>query len=77
MFLEFPPKYSISNVVKRLKGTFERATSQRYPEVKRELWGGKFWEDGHFTRTVDDKVTKDMIKRHKKYHKAHDTTPSS
>ena len=75
MFLEFPPKYSIFNVVKRLKGASARAIFQRYPEVKRELWGGEFWEDGYFARTVGDKVSKDMIKRYIKYHKDHETTP--
>jgi putative transposase len=31
--------------------------------MKRELWGGEFWEDGYFARTVRGKVTEDMIKR--------------
>ena len=57
MFLGFPPKYSISTVVKRLKGEFARAIFWRYSEVKRELWGGKFWEDGYLARTVGDKVS--------------------
>ena len=75
IFLGFPPKYSISNVVKRLKEASARAIFQRYPEVKRELWGGEFCEDGYFARTVGDKVSKDMIKRYIKYHKDHETTP--
>ena len=36
IFLGFPPKYSIANVVKRLKGASARAIFQRHPEVKRE-----------------------------------------
>jgi REP-associated tyrosine transposase len=24
-----------------------------YPEVKKELWGGEFWEDGYFVGTVE------------------------
>jgi putative transposase len=75
IFLGFPPKYSISNVVKRLKGASARAIFERYPEVKRELWGGEFWEDGYFARTVGDKVTKDMIKKYIKYHKEHERNP--
>jgi putative transposase len=75
IFLGFPPKYSISTVVKRLKGASARAIFERYPEVKRELWGGEFWEDGYFARTVGDKVTKDMIKKYIKYHKDHERTP--
>jgi len=75
IFLGFPPKYSISDVVKSLKGSSARAIFQRYPEVKRELWGGEFWEDGYFARTVGDKVTKDMIKKYIQYHKDHERTP--
>jgi len=33
------------------------------------LWGGEFWEDGYFARTVGDKVTADLIKRYIKYHR--------
>ena len=75
IFLGFPPKYSISDVVKSLKGSSARAIFQRYPEVKRELWGGEFWEDGYFARTVGDKVTKDMIKKYIRYHNDHERTP--
>jgi putative transposase len=75
VFLGFPPKYSISDVVKSLKGSSARAIFKRYPEVKVELWGGEFWEDGYFARTVGDKVTKDIIKKYIKYHKDHEKTP--
>jgi len=75
IFWGFPPRYSISNVVKRFKGKSAREIFQKYPEVKRELWGGQFWEDGYFARTVGDKVTKDMIKKYIEYHKKHEKTP--
>jgi putative transposase len=75
IFLGFPPKYSISKVVKNLKGASARAIFESYPEVKRELWGGQFWEDGYFARTVGDKVTKDVIKKYIRYHKDHEKSP--
>jgi len=74
IFLAFPPKHSISNVVKMLKGRSARAIFQRYPELRRELLGGGFLEDGYFARTVGDKVTKDLIKKYIKYHKDHERT---
>ena len=55
IFLGFPPRYSISQVVQRLKGRSARGIFQRYPEVKKELWGGEFWEDGYSVRTVGEK----------------------
>ena len=39
-----------------------------FPEVKRQLWGGEFWEDGYFVRTVGDKVTAELTERYIKYH---------
>ena len=68
IFLGFPPKYSISEVVKRLKGASARAIFKMYPEVKRELWGGEFWEDGYFARTVGDQMTRDVIEKYIKHH---------
>ena len=75
IFLGFPPRYSISNVVKRFKGKSAREIFRKYPEVKRELWGGQFWEDGYFARTVGDKITKDMIKKYIEYHRKHEKSP--
>ena len=75
IFLGFPPRYSISQVVQRLKGRCARGIFQRYPEVKKELWGGEFWEDGYFARTVGDKVTKDVIKKYIEYHQHREKLP--
>ena len=75
IFLGFPPRYSISNVVQRLKGRSAREIFLKYPEVKKELWGGQFWEDGYFARTVGDKVTKEIIKKYIEYHQHREKTP--
>ena len=75
IFLGFPPRYSISQVVHRFKGRSARRIFQIYPEVKKELWGGEFWEDGYFARTVGDKVTKDIIKKYIEYHKHKEKKP--
>ena len=75
IFLGFPPRYSISQVVQRFKGRSARRIFQIYPEVKKELWGGEFWEDGYFVRTVGDKVTKDVIKKYIEYHKHKEKMP--
>lgn len=75
IFLGFPPRYSIAQVVQRFKGKSARKIFQTFPNVKKELWGGEFWEDGYFVRTVGDKVTKDMIKKYIEYHKHNEKTP--
>ncbi len=57
----FPPKLSITQVVTCLKSLSARAIFREQPQVKLQLWGGEFWEDGYFARTVGDKVTAEIM----------------
>ena len=75
VFLSFPPRYSISKVVGILKSVSASVIFQEHPEVKRHLWGGEFWEDGYFARTVGDKVTAEVIRKYIQYHRDQETTP--
>ena len=69
IFLSFPPRYSIAKSVGILKSISASRVFQDHPEVKKELWGGEFWEDGYFARTVGDKVTSEVIKKYIRYHR--------
>ena len=75
VFLSFPPRYSISKVVGILKSVSASAIFHEHPEVKKQLWGGEFWEDGYFVRTVGDKVTAEVIRKYIQHHNDHETTP--
>ena len=68
--LSFPPKYSIGQVVGRLKAVSAWEIRAGFPEVRKQLWGGEFWEDGYFARTVGDKVPADVIKKYIRFHEA-------
>ena len=72
IFLSFPPRYSISKVVGMLKSISSMVIFKEHPEVKEKLWGGEFWEDGYFARTVGDKVTAEVIRKYIKYHRDHE-----
>jgi len=76
IFTSIPPKYSVGEMVRVLKSVSAKEIFLRYPEVKRELWGGEFWEDGYFVRTVGDKVTSESIKKYIKYHRHEEKTPT-
>ena len=76
ILVSFPPRYSISRVVGILKAKSASQIFRNYPEVKQELWGREFWEDGYFVRTVGDKVTKEIIKRYIEYYRHEEKTPS-
>jgi putative transposase len=48
IFCSFPPRLSITQVVTRFKSLSARAIFREHPQVKKQLWGGEFWEDGYF-----------------------------
>lgn len=70
LFLSFPPRYSIGKVVGLFKAVSAKEIRGEYPEVRKQLWGGEFWEDGYFVRTVGDKVTAEVIKKYIRFHEA-------
>jgi putative transposase len=74
LFCSFPPRYSIAQVVTRFKSLSARAVVREFPQVKRQLWGGEFWENGYFARTVGDKVTAEMIRKYIQRHKESEDT---
>jgi len=76
IFTSIPPKYSVGEMVRVLKSVSAKEIFLRHPEVKRELWGGEFWEDGYFVRTVGDKVTSDTIKKYIQYHRHEEKPPN-
>ena len=75
IFLSFPPRYSISKVVGILKSISASEIFKEHPEVKKQLWGGEFWEDGYFVRTVGDKVTAEVIRKYIQHHREQKTLP--
>ena len=75
LFVSFPPRESIASVVGKFKSITASEIFREYPEVKRELWGGHFWQTGYFVRTVGDEVTADVIRKYIEYHRTEETTP--
>ena len=75
IFLSFPPRYSIARVVGMLKSISASVIFKEHLEVKKELWGGEFWEDGYFARTVGDKITAETIRNYIEYHHDEENSP--
>lgn len=68
LFLSAPPRYSPARVVQIMKSISAKIIFEEFPEVRKQLWGGEFWSDGYFVRSVGDKVTSEVIRRYIKYH---------
>ncbi len=54
LLCSFHPKYSIGEMVRKFKSIVARELFRRYPELKKELWGGEFWLDGYYAATVGE-----------------------
>ena len=67
LFLSAPPRYSPAMIVQIIKSISAKMVFKEFPEVKKELWGGEFWSDGYFVRSIGDKVTSEVIRRYIKY----------
>ena len=61
-----PPKYAVSEVMQRIKGSTSRMLRQRYDWLKKVYWAeeGVVWSPGYFVSTVgiDEKVIINYVK---------------
>ena len=46
MFVEIPPKVSVSDFMRRVKGCTSRKIQQEFPELRKRYWGRRFWARG-------------------------------
>jgi putative transposase len=69
IFMSFPPKLSIGEVVRIIKSISERELFREFPRIKKRLWAGELWEDGYFARTVGDRMTRQIIDKYIKHHR--------
>ena len=53
-------------MIRLIKSITSRLLFQKFPEIKRQLWGGELWSDGYYIGTVsvrgDKVVIEDYIK---------------
>ena len=57
----FHPKYSIGEAVRKFKSITSRELFKRYPELKKELWGGEFWFFVYYVATVGEGGNWDVV----------------
>ena len=56
------PTYSPKKVVQTIKSITAMQIFELHPEVKKKLWGGKFWTSGYYINTVGQYANADVIK---------------
>ena len=72
------PTYSASKIVRVVKSLTAREVFTRVPSVKKQLWGGAFWNDGYYVSTVGQHGTEATVSnyvrqqgREKEYQQLH------
>ena len=57
-------RYSPSQVVRIIKSITAKELFKKFPELKKELWGGEFCTKGYFINTVGQYANEEVIKRY-------------
>jgi putative transposase len=68
MHIEYPPKLSVSNFVRRVKGRTSRILQSEFPDLKKRYWGKPFWAIGYGAWTTGN-VTEELVQEYLEYHK--------
>ena len=62
-FVSAPPKLSITDIVKYLKGITGRKLFEAFPELRQKLWKGQLWNHSYYVETVGS-VSEDAIRKY-------------
>ncbi len=62
-FVSGPPKLSITDIVKYLKGITGRKLYETFPEIKEKLWKGQLWNHSYYVETIGS-VSEENIRRY-------------
>ncbi len=62
-FVSAPPKLSVTNIVKYLKGITGRKLFEQFPEIRQKLWKGELWNHSYYCETIGS-VSEGNIRRY-------------
>ena len=68
LHLSYPPKLSVSDILKRLKGRSAKILLSEYSELKKRYWGGHLWGIGYGAWSTGN-ITDEMIQEYLNHHK--------
>lgn len=67
MFLSFPPKLSLCDIMQRIKGRSSRRIQMEFPEFRKCYWGRQICARGYFSTALGH-VTDDIILQYQELH---------
>jgi putative transposase len=66
--VEYPPKVSVSELVKMLKGRTSRRLQDEFPELGKRYWGRHFWATGYGAWSTGN-ITDEMVQEYLEHHR--------
>ena len=74
--IEYPPRVSISHLVKRMKGRSSRILQKEYPSLQKRYWGKHFWATGYGAWSTGN-ITDEMVQQYLEHHRNKDDEDNS
>jgi putative transposase len=68
LHLSYPPKVSVSELVKRIKGRSARLLLDEFTELKKRYWGQHLWGIGYGAWSTGN-ITDEMVQQSLEHHK--------
>ena len=60
------PMYSPTKLLRLIKSITAREIRANHPELKRKMWGGKFWSSGSYIETIGRRRSEEAIRQYVK-----------
>jgi len=67
--IEYPPRTSISQLVKRMKGRSSKLLQQEFPVLRKKYWGRHFWATGYGAWSTGN-ITDEMVQAYLEHHRS-------
>lgn len=61
-FVSAPPKISVTQIVKYLKGISGNALLKEYPELRNYLWHGELWNGSYFCESIGSTSEENILR---------------
>lgn len=61
-FVSAPPKISVTQIVKYLKGISGNVLLYEFPELRKSLWKGQLWNGSYFCETIGSTSEDNILK---------------
>ena len=61
-FVSAPPKISVTQIVKYLKGISGNTLLKEYPDLRKYLWKGQLWNGSYFCETIGSTSEENILK---------------